>query len=110
VKQKGSAVDALNHRFRRRMSAGVLSEKILSNAIYEYCQMVRKDPGELKSRKQEKKLFAKRGAPFGNTNRLKHGGYTNEMKQLRAHVRDHLRRARAHLDSIRTHSKRVSSD
>jgi hypothetical protein len=92
------------------MAAGVVSETILSNVMYQYIQMVRKDPSELKSRKEAKKLFAKRGAPFGNTNRLKHGGYTHEMKQLRADVHDHLRRVRAQLDAIGTQSKIVSRD
>jgi hypothetical protein len=70
--------------------------------------MISSSPAQLKSKKDRKKLFARRGAPIGNTNRLKHGGYAHEMKQLRADVRDHLKRVRAQLDAIGARSKNVS--
>lgn len=100
MKRKGSAVDALNHRLRRRMAAGIISEAILSNTIFEYCQRLRDDPDQLKSRKKEKSAFARRGAPFGNRNRLTNGDYTLEMKQLRADVYRHVERVRALVERI----------
>ena len=104
MRRKGSAVEVLNHRFQRRMSAGVISEEILSNVIHEYIQTVGRGSIQLKSRKEEKKVFAKRGAPFGNTNRLKTGAHTYEMKQLRADVHRYLQSARALLEKMGTHA------
>jgi hypothetical protein len=41
------------------------------------------------------------GAPLGNTNALKHGAYTREALERRAHLRGLLREARKLLKELR---------
>ncbi|HET7334697.1 MAG TPA: hypothetical protein VFI93_06215 [Rhizomicrobium sp.] len=51
----------------------------------------------------------KRGAPYGNSNALKHGKFTQERRSLYAEIRSHVREGRALMETAGQNGARDAS-
>ena len=91
--EKPKVMIDLARRLKGRRAAGLVTSESLSRLISQHLQQVQGESGELNV--NFARFDARRGAPFGNQNRLTHGGRTQEMNELRADVRAHIEKSRA---------------
>ena len=77
--KKPKGMIELQRRLKGRRAAGIVTSESLSQLIDQYLQHVRGESGELNV--DFARFSVRRGAPFGNQNRLTHGGRTREIER-----------------------------
>lgn len=86
-------------RLRARQRAGIASSESLSNTILQYIQWFDPKSGDLNGKMGEI-LATRRGAPFGNQNRLTHGRRTRERMEFNAEIRAHIEKGKRLISTI----------
>lgn len=89
MRRKGSAMAELSRRFHARLNSDAEFAANLSNMIVQHVQSVKSDSGDLNV--SFSNLSARRGAPFGNGNRLVRGFRTREWDQFHREIGEHIK-------------------